>query len=357
MLWFLNFTLRDGLSYMAVNVLVVVEESDWGMSLSKCDRYDFYHTWDYHHVACLNGEGKPVLFDVNMDGRGFIFPLLARSIEGSLKKDLTSVYGYPGPLLYGDMDEAYFNEMWTCFSRFLVEADYVSLFSRCHPLYLSDYVKKHTLFSGKVVVIDLYFPEVDQLGFYRSNHNRDIKKLNGLGVVCHFVNDMNDVSDEFYLSKFMENYNATMTQLNASVFYFFSREYYLKLMRSDEFETRLYSCEYNGEVICSGMFVFCKDMVQYHLGGTHPDFYRLAPTKKMFDTVRKDAADLGYKFLCLGGGVGSKEDSLFNFKSGFSKHVEEFNLIKVILDEREYRSLSCCIDDDGSFFPLYRKTI
>ncbi|PPL14804.1 hypothetical protein UN63_14615 [Oceanisphaera arctica] len=187
--------------------------------------------------------------------------------------------------------------------------------------------------------------------FYRSNHKRDINKLNKLGVVCCFDND------ESKLDEFIDNYDSTMNSLNASDFYFFSKDYYLKLIYSTDFETRLYSCLYNGEVICSGFFVFFEDVVQYHLGGTRSEFYHLSPTKMMFDKVRKDAIELGCKYFCLGGGLGGRNGSLFNFKLGFSKHTEEFRIIKLILDEREYRDLSSHVMNDDLFFPQYRKKL
>ncbi|GAA3535615.1 GNAT family N-acetyltransferase [Zobellella aerophila] len=330
------------------NVSVFIKKSDWVQALSKCERCDFYHTWDYHNVSFFNGEGSPILFDVNINGRGLIFPLLERSIEGEVKKDLTSVYGYPGPLLYGDVDETYFNELWSCFVSFLVDNGYVSLFSRCHPLYFNGYIKNHSDFSGEVVFIDLYLSEDEQWRFYRGNHRRDINKLNKIGVVCHYDDDSSN------LDEFIDNYYSTMNKLNASDFYFFSRDYYLKLIESTDFKARLYSCVYNGEVICSGFFVFFKEIVQYHLGGTKPGFYHLSPTKMMFDKVRRDAMELGCKYFCLGGGVGGRSGSLFNFKLGFSKHVEEFRTIKLILDESSYRELSSHATGDDSFFPKYR---
>lgn len=330
------------------NVSMVSDKDGWVQALSKCERYDFYHTWDYHNVACLNGEGIPVLFDISMDGRGIIFPLLERPIDNSFKKDLTSVYGYPGPLLYGEVDKQCFNDLWSHFVCFLVNSGYVSLFSRCHPLYLDGHIENNSDFSGEVVIVDLFLPEDEQLGFYRSNHKRDIGKLHKAGVVCYFDNDKSK------LEKFIDNYNSTMSKLNASDFYFFPMDYYFNLIESVDFETRLYSCEYNGEVICGGVFVFFGEMVQYHLGGTKSEFYHLSPTKMMFDKVRKDAMALGCKYFCLGGGLGGRKSPLFNFKLGFSKHVEEFRTIKLILDEVEYKNLSLHVENDGSFFPRYR---
>ncbi|WP_116472441.1 GNAT family N-acetyltransferase [Zobellella maritima] len=330
------------------SVNIINDKVGWDKALSKCTNYDFYHTWEYHSVSCSNGEGEPILFDTYIGSIGLVFPLLERSIYGSDKKDLTSVYGYPGPLLYGDVNALNIERVWRAFKIFLIESEYVSIFSRCHPLYVDHCLEKYSCCSGKVVIIDLDKPEEEQLRCYRSNHKRGINKLNKMGIVCHFDNSHPRLSD------FIDNYNATMQSLAASDSYFFNDAYYSKLIGSKGFSTRLYSCEYNGCVICSGLFMFCGEVVQYHLGGTKPGFNNLSPTKLMFDQVRKDAMALGYRYFCLGGGVGSCEDSLFNFKLGFSKHVENFRLIKIILDECEYRKLTRNIIDSSSFFPLYR---
>lgn len=54
---------------------------------------------------------------------------------------------------------------------------------------------------------------------------------------------------------------------------------------------------YEGEVVCAGIFVFMGKIVQYHLGGTDPDYYGLAPGKLLFDQVRMDACKKGMEWF------------------------------------------------------------
>lgn len=327
----------------------ITSKNDWDEALLKAGRHDFYHTWDFHQVSRLNGEGEPVLFEVRMTGGGILFPLLARRITGSTLRDLTSVYGYPSPLAYGEIDRAEVTQFWGAFLDHLQQRGYVSLFSRSHPFLTPDVLGEDSYDRcGRVVVIGLDRPEEEQIGEYRTNHRRDLRKLQKLGVTCQAGRSSQDLAD------FMRNYETTMRSLHSASYYFFSKIYYQGLLAARSFDTRIYSCTLDGQVICSGMFVFCREFVQYHLGGTAPGFACLAPTKLMFDTVRGDACRQGYRYFCLGGGHGSQEDSLFQFKAGFSSLTRDFFLIRKVINEEEYQRLSEQVPGASNYFPKYR---
>jgi lipid II:glycine glycyltransferase (peptidoglycan interpeptide bridge formation enzyme) len=150
-----------------------------------------------------------------------------------------------------------------------------------------------------------------------------------------------------------------MKDLNAGDYYFFDDAYYDSLINSSDFEVKIYNVWLNEIKVCSGMFVFCDDIVQYHLSGTLPEYKALAPTRMLIDQARKDATALGYKYLHLGGGLGGGRDSLFNFKYGFSKNSIEFYVFKMITNTNAYKKLSYLSETDtipeSGYFPLYRK--
>ena len=73
--------------------------------------------------------------------------------------------------------------------------------------------------------------------------------------------------------------------------------------------------------------------------------------------MRIKATKEGFKYFNLGGGRGSSDDSLFRFKSGFSKDFKEFKVWKHIVDEYAYNILverNLGADYVTSFFPAYR---
>ncbi|XOF34024.1 MAG: hypothetical protein ACL93V_01610 [Candidatus Electrothrix sp. YB6] len=323
----------------------------WSNALSLAEKFDFYHTWDFHVISRDNGEGAPVLFKISTKNAGLLIPLLEREIPNTRYNDLTSVYGYPSPLVYGDASNDEIVSMWSGFTRHLIDSGYISLFTRLHPLVTPEYIVDLCgIFSGKVVVIDLSLSQGEQIRGYRKGHKCDINTLKKKEVDCYHSND------EESLHFFILNYEATMRSLNASSMYFFPEFYYRDLLNASNFETRIYSCKYDNVVICSGIFVFCGEIVQYHLSGSNPDYYRLAGTKMMIDTVRTEAFLEGKKYFVLGGGLGAAEDNLFKFKSGFSKRTENFNVIKLILNEQEYEELSSDCKQNTDYFPKYRAT-
>jgi hypothetical protein len=81
----------------------------------------------------------------------------------------------------------------------------------------------------------------------------------------------------------------------------------------------------------------------------------------MFDDVRRRCAALGDWRMHLGGGVGTREDALFWFKSGFSSHRSVFRSWRLILDSareaelvERWRGLGGDAEVAGGFFPRYR---
>jgi len=120
----------------------------------------------------------------------------------------------------------------------------------------------------------------------------------------------------------------------------------------------------DGEVISGGLFTLCDDIVQYHLGGTRNTALKLSPMALIFETVRHWSNENGARTFHLGGGVGGKADSLFQFKAHFSRQRHKFVTWRWIVAPDEYREMSrqkqLSDSERGlraispSFFPAYR---
>jgi hypothetical protein len=77
----------------------------------------------------------------------------------------------------------------------------------------------------------------------------------------------------------------------------------------------------------------------------------------MFDFVRRWSKERGNRVFHLGGGSGSREDSLFHFKAGFSPLRAEFQSVRVIFDQERYQALALRaqgIPSATDYFPAYR---
>ena len=112
----------------------------WDDRLSDVPR-DIYHTAGYHAYAEASREGRPYLLVVEDRGRGLAWPYLLRSVSevGELAdsdaSDITSVYGYPGPLAWGcEPGDPFLARAWSEIQAVWREQRVVSAFTRFHPV-------------------------------------------------------------------------------------------------------------------------------------------------------------------------------------------------------------------------------
>lgn len=341
---------------------IIKDKERWHQQLALIEQFDFYHTYDYHHISKTPTE-TPVLIKYTDGGNSLLLPLLIRDIENSDFKDATSVYGYVG-VLNSNLNEHFKKENFQKeLHAFFVKHKIISVFSRLHPFIeiqealLEGLGTVSTL--GKVVYINLK----DTLEDQRSMYSKRMKTyLNKARRNCTVV-ESTSKSD---LDTFVHLYHENMKRVDASKSYFFDSDYFYQLAKSDEFITKLMLCIHNEtkEIVGGALFTKKEKFVQFHLSGLDEEHFDLHAIKLIIDEMRIDSINKQYEYLNLGGGRGSNEDSLFAFKRSFSKHFKDFKIWKYIVDEEAYRTLTedrfglpmetVIVDTD--FFPAYRAT-
>lgn len=333
-----------------MKVVQVSAKAEWNDALRQFDGHDFVHTFDFHAASQANGEGTPLAFIAYGpdDAVEAFWPCLRRELPDSEDFDLTSVYGYAGPLLKngGNAEAvlpAIFDAMRACGA--------VSLFSRMHPLFIeriSDGPLRGQKLSD-VVVIDVH-PVDDVLSQYRGSHRREIvnARKSGVSVVVD--------SGPAALADFSRIYRQSMTDLNAKSYYYFSDTYFERILSATDFKTLILFAELDGRRIATSLFIVTGSVMQYYLSGTDTAFRKLAPSKAIIAKAHELALSMGVRHIVLGGGVGSAHDALFKFKTGFSDTILPFYVTKKILDESRYQALCVArsLPSESSFFPAYR---
>lgn len=334
---------------------IIENKLDWRGVLHEIGSYDFYHTFDYHELSKKDLE-KPILVLYQEGLKIIAIPFLLRKIFDTEYFDLTSVYGYAGPLIK-NIDTNFNNTKFIQgLKSFFVENKIVSVFSRLHPFMANQNLVLNGLgniFSiGKVVNIDIKKGVAEQRTLFSKTTKR---YLNKTAKVCSVKLSRNKED----LKLFKELYYENMNRVNAHKSYYFSDEYFLKFIECKDFETDVLLAVLNEteEVISAAMIVKTGNFVQYHISGTKDKYLDLTPIRLLIDYARVSATEQGYEFFNLGGGLGGQEDSLFYFKSSFSKDFKDFEVWKCITDSIAYDNLSAQFSDlnsDQSFFPLYR---
>lgn len=332
---------------------IITAREEWNEELNKY-KSDWYHSWSYHEISFKKKEGKPIMFVLHDNNKRIAIPLLLREIPGNSEyKDMTSVYGYPGFLLSSKEAANLYDDFIQHLQIWSNENEVVSIFSRLNSLLIDAKNLKNSFHIGETVVIELEKEEKNQKSNYRSIHRNLLNKLEKNGFSADWSNSSKSIN-EFKLI-----YEKNMKILGANDYYFFDDCYYEYLLNNTDFDVRIYNIWLNKKKVCSGIFIFNDEIVQYHLSGVIKEFRKDAPTIMLIDKVRKDATLLGYKYLHLGGGLNNKKDGLFNFKCGFSKKLIKFYIFKMITNENVYRKLSNLSDTNilkqNDYFPIYRK--
>ena len=319
--------------------------------------HDFHHTWDFHHISSNNGEGKPILFHLTEEGDSILYPLLERNISGNHNfKDLISVYGYPGPL-FSTENQKIQNKLLTQLFDQMTQLNYISLFSRLHPIINGDSLSC-SQFVGDIVYFDLSQDIAEIYASMRRCHKQDIKKINNSSL--RFIKHKQIGCEN--LSQFKHIYDTTMNKLAANDFYYFSDNYYQSFFASDQFHSCLYTVYIDDTAIASAITADTGCFGQYHLSGTLPKYYRLKAKKLIVYSAMQDMHALGLKYFILGGGVNAQKDSLFDFKYGFGRNTAPFHIIKKVFNqqiydqlvEEHFNNLNLSLEEDISYFPLYQ---
>lgn len=348
-------------------ILTVDDESRWAEVLDQIGRYDFCHLHSYSRLAERSGHGRARMFVYASGEHVLAFPLLLREIETSAVEgtretphDVTSVYGYAGPISKrSDVPEDIASHFMGFVSDYFREHSVVSALSRMHPLLdqssILDAVGE-VVPVGCTLSVDLSVPESEQISAYRRNHRQDIKRLSAMGVVCEEVGAER-------LDDFVEMYYENMDRVKATRAYYFSRAYFEHLLTEMGDVSHLFMCFHDGAPIAGSIFTHCRGIVQWHLSGSRGDFDGPPPGKLIFDVGRRWANRLGARVLHLGGGVGGRKDTLYHFKRGFTKREHTYSVWRHVVDADLYAELTRAVSElsgaapDDGFFPLYRHPI
>lgn len=346
-------------------------EGRWREALHQAGDFDTYHLASFHRLAAERGKYRSFLLVFREAGRIAAIPFLVKPVseidglEGSPLLDALSVYGYPGAVSNVAAEDAGADRFRRLFQEALLETlgdlGAVSFCSRLNPLIPTSWLLEgagEITEIGRTVAINLKKPVREQWGEIRKGHRLDIRRRRREGFSV--VEDGTRES----LSLFAEIYRENMARVGAGTDYFFPPEYFSGLRSALGKCFKLFWAIKDGKPVSGAVFFATNRIIQYHLSATPDRFARLGAAKLILDEVRIRGSAKRFEWLHLGGGLGSKSDSLFWFKSGFSPLRFPFRIFHLILEPKAYDQL-CRLREDRvkkmgerrraeAFFPRYR---
>ena len=334
------------------NVIPSENSAQWNGIIRSMINFDFYHLAEYHR---MDESGTPLLLHYSDEISAFALPVILRPIEGTKYNDITSIYGYSGPLSNTNHpDQKTIYRFHKNLLRFFDENSVVSAFSRLHPLFpIQEQILENignTLDTGITVAIDLNLPENEQRKQYSHSLKNNINRLKKKNLT------VKKAETQVEIEAFVDIYAENMNRVHASKIYFFDSVYFSRFLQT--LPSVMYLAYYESKIISGSLFTDCNGIIQPHLSATLNDYLRISPLKYIWDEIRHYGMEKKRNYMHLGGGFGGSRDTLFEFKAQFSHQYFPFKTWRYVHNKEMYDQL---IDDkfrnhlpDSSFFPLYR---
>ncbi|MFA6322234.1 MAG: peptidoglycan bridge formation glycyltransferase FemA/FemB family protein [Candidatus Buchananbacteria bacterium] len=268
--------------------------------------------------------------------------------------DIVSPYGYGGIYLSpkARSDQKFIAEYKNEFTNYCRKNSIVSEFIRFHPFdknqdFFQDYYDLIKVNDN--IFVDLNQTEAEISKSIDKRHRYSIRRAKDFGVEI-------EIDQNFcYLDDFINLYQQTMSRNSASDFYFFPESFFKNLLAEFGHQLLLLVAKLNGKVIAASFFVINNENIYYFLSGSDYKFFHVFANHLLLWEAIAYAKKNNKKYLNLGGGM-KTDDSLFLFKSGFSKYSVPYFVGKKIHDQSKYDFLltESGVDRKIDFFPQYR---
>lgn len=345
------------------------ETEKWNKIVKKFKAYDVYYLSNYLMAFKIHGDGEPILFYYEDENIRAINVVMKRDVANDKRfhekissnsfYDLSTPYGYGGFLIEGNS-----NSMKDSLKA--LNEEYIALCKR--EGIISEIVRFHPILNNSKNVSQMY--DVANLGKtislsltsqeeiwnnLNTNKKRWIKKAIKSGVEIYWGRSPD------LLNEFRRMYNRTMKKNNAKDYYFFNEEFYKSILNDLPYNSLIFYAVFENRTIGMVLITFANGQIHHHLSASDIDYQHLGPTNILMYEIACWGNVNGFKTFHLGGGVGSKEDSLYEFKKGFNKNSDcIFSIGKKIFDDEKYNSLMKIRKKDEylveteMFFPSYR---
>jgi hypothetical protein len=283
-----------------------------------------------------------------------VIPWLTGRLEADLH-DITSVYGYGGPLASKGAGKNILDGFNSCFSNYCEKNNIITEFIRFHPLLgnhqlLENYVQVERVSS--IVCIDLTTSDKNIWSGYARNNRKNINKAyrEGLEVI------LEEKPDHF--TDFRSIYHHTLERNEAEKFYYFNNRFYDYLHAQLKGNFIYAHTIKDGRIISTELLLYNETYIHSFLGGTLEEFYDVRPNNILKHEVIKWAKDRGIKHFLLGGGY-REGDGIFRYKRSFtSGPALDFYIGKKLHNHKAVSMLEQMMtvkNRAGSYFPAYRR--
>lgn len=330
----------------------------WEKLIHDNKNIDIFFNPEYSKINEFNKSGKSqVAIWYKNDAEYIIYPFLIREIPNTHYFDISSPYGYGG--FYASNDKINLKDFFSEFYNYCRQQNIIAEFVRFHLFDVN-----YNEYPGKIrnTHLNLYVDTQKDIELIKKEYHRSVRKALNLAErenVTVIIDEKQKYLDDFY-----KIYIDTMKRNNASEYYFFKKEYFLKFKENLPNNSALFHSVYNDKIIATELVLYNKKYSYSYLGGSDSENYKLRPNNILKNKIIEWANYKGIEKFILGGGY-SKDDGIYRYKKNYTKTPPVlFYVGQNILNQDVYNKL--CNEKietnnldktefySNEYFPLYR---
>lgn len=311
--------------------------SEWTGALSARERElpDVFSLPSYLRLNAKPGS-EPAAFLYEEGDRYFSFSFLVNSIVGTVHSDITNAYGF-GRHQSNTDDHEFLGRAYRLYRQQAIERGVIAELVKFHPLFhqgslLTSYYGGSVTRMRDVVVVTTDVDETTRWEKIYSHANRkNIKKALRMGLAVR------EAKDEAAWQRFAVLYHETMTQNQASSFYFFDAAYFAALRRDLSDNSTLLEVRHEERTVASLLVLFDRDCASCHLLGNSKEYFAHGVNNLVYHHAIEWVKSHRIPKLILGGGrTNAPDDSLLLFKQNFSNEAVPFLVGESVFDPVAY---------------------
>lgn len=318
------------------------ERAGWREALERVGEVDATCLPEYHLAYALRIAGsQPLLWTFSEGRRHFIYPYLLTPVvvgdAGTPWFDITSIYGYTGPLANTD-DNDFLQAAWQAFDRYAAAHKIVAEFVRFSPFNINQrfahpaatVLENRTLAASRLP--DSREALLQSLG---SKTRNMLRKAERSGLAAR------EVALPQYLPQFRALYDQTMARNQAPGFFRYDDAYWERLLALGPAGLRLFGTFEGERMVAASMAVAHGRSGLYHLGASLGEYAKLGAGNLSLFSMSCGLMEAGVAFLNMTGGrTSAADDALLLFKRSNANGTAAFHIGKRIVDPLAYNALA-----------------
>lgn len=323
-----------------------MDKLDWLNIIDRFKDADACQLPEYHLAYLSKVKDSIALLWYGADSFSeFCYPFILSPVAGDQSllsdeyksyHDISSVYGYSGPMV-NNLTDDFLLRVWNEFDKWSAEQNIIAEFIRFSP-YAFNHKLAHPLSkiekNRKIAIT--YLPEKSEILFENlgSKTRNMIRKAERNGL------EARELKVEKWLERFQELYMSTMNRNKAESFFIYDQEYYKQLLKLKTGSLRLFGVFEGSFLVSAAMIIVYKDFALYHLGATDYNFSSLGAGNLTLWTASVALINSGIHYFNLGGGRSTNEqDGLLKFKLSNATNEEKFYIGKRIINPEKYKAI------------------